>query len=359
MTAIKLGKAVYTQKPLTHDVYEARQLRLAARQYNVASQMGNQGTASNGLRAGVEALRAGAIGNVTEVHVWTDRPTNRWSQSPDIRQRPAEAPVPTYLHWDNWLGTAPFRPYGEKFYHPLQWRGWWDFGCGALGDMGCHTANLPFMALGLTHPSSIVAESEEPNPETFPGWARVTYQFPARGEQPPVKMTWYEGHKDGNFVQPPRELVDTVIAEYTKILVASNDKEVKDGKKIGLRKGGCIMVGTKGILYSPHDYGSVWYLLPADAHKDFKAPDPIFHRHDLKSDDEANKVEWLAAIKGGPKPLSNFDYSGLLAETILLGNVAIRAGTPLDCDGPNLKFPNASKAEALLRRQYREPWGTM
>jgi hypothetical protein len=281
------------------------------------------------------------------------------------------------VHWDNWLGTAPVRPYGEKYYHPHNWRGWWDFGCGALGDMGCHTANLPFMALELTHPSSISAESEELNPETFPAWARVTYQFPARGQQPPVKMTWYEGHKDGNLVQPPQELVETVLAEYTKILIAGGDKQpkddkpgkpgkqasdskmVKDGKKIGLRKGGCIMVGTKGILYSPHDYGSVWYLLPADAHNDFKAPDPIFHRHDLKSDDEANKVEWLAAVKGGPKPLSNFDYSGLLAETILLGNVAIRAGTALDWDGPSLKFPNAPKAEALLRRQYREPWGMM
>lgn len=361
MMAIKLGKHVYTQKPLTHDVFEARQLRLAAREYRVVSQMGNQGTATDGLRKGVEVIRSGIIGPVTEVHVWTDRPTNWWPQSPDIRARPEEAPVPDYVHWDQWLGTAPQRPYANKYYHPHNWRGWWDFGCGALGDMGCHTTNLPFMALQLGHPSSIVAESEELNSETYPAWAHVTYQFPARGDMPPVKLHWYEGHKDGKLVQPPAELTVKVITEYNKVLLKRNDKRLKSGKPIGLNKGGSIIVGEKGILYSPGDYGNSWELLPAEDFADYKAPPVTIERNPYekegKGNDESQKVEWLTAMRGGPSPLSNFDYSGMLSETILLGNVAIRAGgTKLDWDGPNMKFPNAPDAEKFLKREYRKPW---
>lgn len=360
MMAIKLGKHVYTQKPLTHDVWEARQLRLAAAHYNVSTQMGNQGTSSDRFREGVEVIQAGLIGAVREIHVWTDRPTNWWPQSPDIKARPPEAPVPSYVQWDQWLGTAPVRPYGQKFYHPRNWRGWWDFGCGALGDMGCHTANLPFMALKLAHPSSIQAESEELNPETYPAWARITYEFPARPGLPPVKMYWYEGHKDGAVVQPPRGLTDKVVSEYNKVLVNRGDKRVASGKKVGLAIGGSITVGDKGILYSPTDDGKEWELLPADDYDDYDAPPQTLPRNPLggstKTMDEGHKVEWLGALKGGPKPLSNFGYSGLLSETILLGNVAIRAGIKLEWDGPSLRFPNAPQADKWLRRQYREPW---
>ncbi|HZL35497.1 MAG TPA: Gfo/Idh/MocA family oxidoreductase [Tepidisphaeraceae bacterium] len=362
MMAIKLGKGVYTQKPLAHDVWEARQLRLAAKAHKVASQMGNQGTSTDRLREGVEVIRAGAIGPVREVHVWTDRPTNWWPQSPDIRTRPPEAPVPEYLHWNEWLGTAPARPYAKKYYHPHNWRGWWDFGSGALGDMGCHTANLPFMALGLAHPTSIQAQSETPNPETYPAWAKITYQFPARGQQPPVTLTWYEGHKDGQLVQPPQELISKVVSEYNKALKARNDKRVANGKTAPLAIGGSIMVGDKGILYSPVDDGRQWELLPADAYRDYKMPPPTLPRNpELHGDnnkmDEAHKAEWLAAVKGGPPALSNFNYAGLLAETILLGNVAIRAGgEKLEWDATNLRFPNAPQADKWLRRRYREPW---
>jgi predicted dehydrogenase len=232
MMAIKMGKAVYTQKPLTHDVWEARQLRLAAKEHNVATQMGNQGTAHHRLREGVEVIQSGMLGAVKEVHVWTDRPTHWWPQSPDIVQRPAPAPVPDFVHWDEWLGTAPERPYSPKYYHPHNWRGWWDFGCGALGDMGCHTANLPFMALKLGYPSTVFGESEKLNGETYPAWARVTYEFPQRGNLPPVTMTWYEGSKDGKLVQPPAELIEKVLDEYNKVLVNRGDKRVKDGKKV-------------------------------------------------------------------------------------------------------------------------------
>jgi predicted dehydrogenase len=363
MQAIRLGKAVYTQKPLTHDIWEARQLRLAAREHKVATQMGNQGTSTDRLREGVEAVRAGAIGPVREAHVWTDRPTKFWPQSPDVRARPPEAPVPDYLHWDEWLGTASRRPYAEKYYHPHNWRGWWDFGCGALGDMGCHTANLPFMALNLGHPATIRAESEEPNAETYPAWARVTYTFPDRGPgMPAVTLIWYEGHKDGQLVRPPAELTAKVVAEYNKVLGRRGDKQVAGGKSVDLAIGGAILVGDKGILYSPVDDGRRWELLPADAYADFKPPPPTLPRNpalagDNARMDDAHKAEWLAAVKGGPPPLSNFDYAGLLTEFILLGNVAIRAGgTKLTWDGPNLAFAGNPAAEKWLRREYREPW---
>ena len=361
MMAIKLGKAVYTQKPLSHDVWEARQLRLAAKQYNVASQMGNQGTANHRFREGVELIQSGMLGEIREVHVWTDRPTHWWPQSPDIRTRPEPVAVPEFVHWNEWLGTAPERPYSAKYYHPHNWRGWWDFGCGALGDMGCHTANMPFMGLRLGHPTSVFGESEELNAETYPAWARVAYEFPARDALPPVKLTWYEGSKDGKLVQPPQELVAKVLAEYNKLLTIREDKRVKDGKKVGLNINGSIIVGSKGILYSPTDDGIQWDLLPVDDFKDYKAPAPTLPRNPLggsnKTMDEGQKVDWLTAVKGGPAALTNFDYSGMLAEFILLGNVAIRAGgTKLEWDGPNMKFPNAPGAEKFLKRQYREPW---
>ncbi len=367
MMAIKMGKHVYTQKPLTHDVWEARQLRLAAKEHKIASQMGNQGTASNKLREGVEVIRAGYLGNVKEVHIWTDRPTGWWPQSPTIRERPPEAAVPDYLKWNEWLGTAPQRPYAEsksepvvKYYHPHNWRGWWDFGTGALGDMGCHLANLPFMALKLGYPTSLQADSEELNPHTFPAWARVNYNFPEREGMGPVKVTWYEGSKDGKLVLPPDDLLDKVLTDYTMARRLEHGPATKpaNDKRLALSKGGSIIVGDKGILYSPHDYGGAWWLLPAENYRDYKAPTQTLARNPEGAGnvDEGQKMEWLAAAKGGPAAIGNFDYAGMLAEFILLGNVAIRAGKKLEWDGPNMKFPNAPDAEKFLRREYRDPW---
>ena len=359
MMAIQMGKAVYTQKPLAHDVWEARQLRLAAAEHKVATQMGNQGTCTDRLREGVEVIRSGMIGTVREVHVWTNRPI--WPQSPVIKARPPEAPVPSYIHWDEWLGTAPVRPYAEKYYHPHSWRGWWDFGTGALGDMGCHTTNLPFMALKLAHPISIYGESEELNSETYPGWAKVVFEFPEREGLAPVKLTWYEGHRDGKLVLPPEELIEKCLSEYNKILVARGDKLVKNGKKVGLPDSGSFIVGDKGILFSTVDDGREWELVPAENFRDCKPAPQILPRNPLgdstKTMDEGQKIDWLAAARGGPKALTNFDYSGMLTEFVLLGNVAIRAGgTKLQWDGENMKFPNAPHAEKFLRRTYRQPW---
>jgi predicted dehydrogenase len=356
MMAMKLGKHVYTQKPMTHDVWEARQLRMAAREYKIASQMGNQGTSHNRLRDGVEAIRAGIIGPIKEVHVWTNRPI--WPQSPVITSRPPEAPVPPTIHWDEWLGTAPARPYASKYYHSFNWRGWWDFGTGALGDMGCHVANLFYMGLNLGYPQTISGECEPLNPETYPGWARVTYEFGARGDMPPVKVVWYEGRKDGNLVQPPEELTTKVMDEYNKLL-ALRGQTPKKGKKATLTTGGWIAVGEKGMLYSPDDAGNRWDVLPAEAFRDYQPPSPTLPRNPLGGGnfDEGQKLDWLATIKGGPKALGNFDYAGMLTEFILLGNVAMKAaGTKLEWDGPNMKFPNAPHAEQWLKRQYRAPW---
>jgi hypothetical protein len=276
------------------------------------------------------------------------------------------------LNWDLWLGTAPQRPFSNVkpkpnadrgYYHPFNWRGWWDFGTGALGDMGCHTANLPFMALNLGHPSAIQAESEEINPETYPAWARVKFDFPSRGDMPPVKVSWYEGRKDGVLVHPPEELVAKVVAAYKAAKAAKDYKGVRGDWKnnkektapSGLTLSGSIIVGSKGMLYSPHDYGGEWWLLPHESFGSYESPAKILPRG--IGGDPGMKAEWLAAIRGDGKPRSNFDYAGMLTEFILLGNVAIRAaGKRLEWDGPGMKFPTAPEAAAWLQREYRKPW---
>jgi predicted dehydrogenase len=344
ITAMKLKKHVYCQKPLTHDVAEARIMRELAAKMGVCTQMGNQGTAENALRRAAEIIPAGAIGPVREAHIWTNRPI--WPQAPGVTKRPMEYPVPPHVHWEEFIGTAPMRPYAKYdskdkhgAYHDFNWRGWWDFGTGALGDMGCHTANLPYMALKLGYPSTISAENGELNTETFPGWARVTYEFPARGDMPPVKVIWYEGKKDGRLVHPPEDL---------------QAKVLKNGEK--LPGSGSILVGDKGILYSPSDYGEKYKLLPEEAFKDYKGPAESLPRNGRG--DDGMKIEWIEAIRQN-KPaiaMSNFAYSGMLAEFILLGNVAIRAGQKLEWDGPHMRFTNNSGANQYLKREYRKGW---
>jgi predicted dehydrogenase len=334
MMAMKMKKHVYVQKPLTHSVYEARQLRETAKKMGICSQMGNQGTTGNALREAAEIVQAGGLGKVTEVYVWTNRPV--WPQSPTIKARPTDTPpVPKTVAWDLFLGPAPERPY-SPVYHPFKWRGWWDFGTGALGDMACHTANLPFMALKLGYPTSLSAECEPVNPETFPAWARVTFEFPARGDMPPVKFIWHEGRKDGVLVHPPQELLAKVL---------------KEGEK--LSGSGSIMVGDKGIAYSPDDYGGSVRWTPEKP----KAPEPTLARNG--GGDSGMKKEWVDAIKAN-KPaiaLGNFDYGALLTETILLGNIGMRvAGQKLEWDGPNLKFTNNPDANKFLHTEYRKGW---
>src|SRR5262249_24160159 len=249
--------------------------RETAAKMKVCTQMGNQGTAENGLRRACELVQGGVLGPVREVHVWTNRPV--WPQSPSIAARPQDTPpVPAHVHWDLFLGPAPQRPY-HSAYHPFKWRGWWDFGTGALGDMACHTADMAFMALKLGHPTSIVAENEKLNPETYPAWARVVFEFPARGDMPPVKFTWYEGRKDGKLVHPPEELTSKLLKPTEK-----------------LAGSGSILVGDKGILFSPNDYGAQYRLVPGQL-ESVKGPEQTLPRNGRG--DSGMKQEWVEAIK--------------------------------------------------------------
>jgi predicted dehydrogenase len=340
VTAMRMGKHVYVQKPLTRTVFEARVLMETARKNKVCTQMGNQGTAATGLRRAVELIQGGLLGDVSEVHVWTNRPI--WPQAPGIMARPnGEFKVPANVHWDEFLGGAPDRAYAPG-YHAFAWRGWWDFGTGAIGDMACHTANMAFMALKLGHPTKISAEAGDVNPETCPSWAKVVMQFPKRGDLPPVKLHWYEGKKDDKKVLPPEELVAKAIA-------------ANDGKK--LVDSGSIIVGSKGILYSPDDYGAQFFTSPGDllegVDKSKLEKLPKNNGGDL-----GQKREWVAAIKAG-KPtlaLSNFDYAAMLTEAFLLGNVAIRSGETIEWDGPNMMVTNSKKAMAFVKQEYRKGW---
>jgi len=322
ITAMRMGKHCYTEKPLTHDVWEARQMRETAAKHKVATQMGNQGTAADGLRQGAEVLRSGAIGSVSEIHLWTNRPI--WPQNINRPTQP-EA-IPPTLDWDTWLGTAPERPYSAA-YVPFKWRGFWDFGTGALGDMGCHTLNLAFMGLKLVPPTSIEADLATPlNPETGPMGCTITFEIPARENLAACKLYWYERR------HPPAELLNLLGGQ----------------KPPG---SGCIMVGTKGKMYSPDDYGARWRLLPEAAFQNYQAPAPSIPRS------PGHHAEWIRACKGGPPAMSNFvDYASTLTEIILLGNVAIRSQRKISWDTARMQVTDHPAANQFIRRTYRKGW---
>jgi predicted dehydrogenase len=329
--AMRAGLACFVQKPLTHTIYEARRLGEIAREMKVATQMGNQGTAGNGLREGAAVVQSGALGTVKEVHVWTNRPV--WPQG---GERPAEAPVPPHLHWDLWLGTAAARPYGAG-YHPFAWRGWWDFGTGALGDMACHTFNLPFMALGLRDPVSVVAESSGHNQESYPKWSMITFEFPANEKRPGVKVMWYDGGK-----RPDPSLLDDGVPEVLEKDEKGNDKPSKKPK---MKASGMAIVGEKGKLYSPDDYGGAFTLIGCEKPADVEYTKSPGHFK-----------EFAQAVKGGPPAMSNFpNYAGPLTETILLGNLAVWAtGKKLEWDSKNLAATNAPEVAHIIKATYRE-----
>ncbi len=331
--AIRMGKHVYCQKPLVHTVHEARVLRQLAREFKVCTQMGNQGTAGDAFRTSVDMLQSGVLGAVREVHVWTNRPV--WPQAPKVTKRPDPEPCPKHVHWDLFLGPAPERPYA-KGYHPFNWRGWWDWGTGALGDMACHTANMPYMGLNLGLPTSIEAESEPLNEETYPGWAKVVYEFPARGELPPVRLIWYEGRKDGKRVLPDISLLQGTAKNFSD--------------------SGSLLIGENATIYSPDDYGGTRQLIGPGA-KDLKKFENKLPRRKSRDIDLEMKKEWVEAIRSNnyKHALSNFDYAAMLTEAILLGNVAIRAGKKLTYDGNEGRFAEAD-ANKLLHKQYRAGW---
>ncbi|MBV9126309.1 MAG: Gfo/Idh/MocA family oxidoreductase [Planctomycetes bacterium] len=323
--AMKLGKHLYCEKPLTHDIAEARVMRETAHKMKVATQMGNQGTAGDTFRRTVEIIRAGELGPVEEVHVWTNRPI--WPQGADQPPRNTP-PVPPTLAWDLWLGPAHERPYSPD-YLPFVWRGWWDFGTGALGDMACHTMNLPYMALKLEAPTSVAAQSSKVNPYTYPTWAKIVYEFPARGDLPEVKLHWYEGHKaDKKRVLPPEKLLQ--------------------GQKIS--DSGCLIVGQKATLYSADDYGNHNVVL-----RDGRA-EPVKGQPEKLPHSPGHHQEWINACKGGKPAMSNFSYAGRLTETVLLGNLAIRAGKKIEWNSEELRVTNDPAANEYVQRKYRQGW---
>ena len=318
MTAMLHGKHVYCQKPLTHDIYEARLLRKTAAELKLATQMGNQGHASEGLRTQVDWVRAGVLGPVQEVHVWTDRPI--WPQGVE---RPAgEPPVPPGLDWDLWLGTAPQRPYNPA-YHPFKWRGFWDFGTGALGDMACHIIDVPFWALDLYGPCTVEAESQGMTQESGPNWSIITWHFPARGELPPLTMKWYDG---GKRPAKPAEIPE---------------------QRWRRMRGGCMFVGRSGTMCGSN--GQMPNVL-GEAGRDLKPPPRKLPRS------PGHYVEWIEAIKGGPAPMSNFDYAARLTETVLLGNVALRCGQKIEWDPERMEVADVKEANRFVRREYRKGW---
>jgi predicted dehydrogenase len=335
--AMRMGKHVYCQKPLTRTVFEARMMAETARKYKVCTQMGNQGTAGNGLRRAAELVQAGEIGDVKEVHVWTNRPI--WPQAPKIMSRPkGTGKTPDGLHWDELLAGSPSCEFAPG-YHPFAWRGFWDFGTGAIGDMACHTANMAFMALKLGHPIKVSAEAGDVNPETCPSWAKVVLEFPKRDNMPPVKLHWYEGKQGDKKVLPPSELVEKAV-------------KVNGGKK--LVDSGSILVGEKGIAYSPDDYGGNVFFETGKKTDGSTKPEVMASNN---GGDSGQKKEWVEAIKANDckKAYSNFDYASLLTEAFLLGNVAIRSGVTFDWDGPACKASN-EKAMAFVRQEYRKGW---
>jgi hypothetical protein len=336
--AMKMGMHCFCQKPLTHSVFEARTMRDVARKYGVATQMGNQGSAETGLRRAVEVIQAGAIGSVREVHVWSNRPI--WPQG--IGRPAGTDPVPAELDWDLWLGPAPFRPFKAGAYHPFNWRGWIDFGTGALGDMACHTANMPFRALKLGYPTEIEAESSGMNKETYPKTSKIRFEFPTREGLPPVRFWWYDGDPNDAATHRPQADVTKDVTEMAGRLPGS----------------GCLLIGDKGQLFSPDDYGAQFYLKMKDE-KEFVSSrnhDAVKNIPETIERSPGHYQEWLTACKGGKPAYSNFDIAAYLTEIILLGCVAMQAGKKLEWDGPNMRAKNAPESAKFVNREYRKGW---
>ncbi len=322
LRAVQMGKHTYVQKPLTHSIWEARKLANEARKAKVVTQMGNQAHAGEPIRRAVELIRSGVIGKVKEVHSWTNRPI--WPQG--LEKKLTAQEVPKNMDWDLWIGPAPMRPYNSG-YAPFKWRGWWDFGTGALGDMGCHIMDMPFWALDLKYPTSVEAKQNGNSLECGPNKSIVTYTFPEGKYNHKMPFVWY----DGGYM--PEESV------FEGTIVNS-----QNAKKFDL-----IIIGEKGkFLFNRNS--TKWKTSP-EGLLDNVNPEKTIPR--VKNEDQ----EWVDAIRGvGSEPLSGFAYSGPFTETVLLGNLAVRLGKRIAWDGINLKATNAPEAEELIKRPYRKGW---
>ncbi len=393
--AMSKNKAVFCQKPLTQTIYEARYLRTMAHDRKLVTQMGNQGSAANGLRRAVETIQDGLIGQVHEVHVWTNRPI--WPQAMD---RPlGEDPIPATLEWDSWLGPAALRPYkgpskpGDRpVYEPFNWRGWQDFGTGALGDMACHTVNVPFRALDLGYPTEIEGTPMGTmNKETYPVGSKIRFQFPRRRAQVPLDhpnflhharkiehdamtLWWYDGGEPDPTARGGHDLSNKPPAELTADILAQQGK-VPDS--------GCLLIGDGGSVFLPDDYGTNFYVKlrgdkefihylqhPVLAHYPERIPrNPYAAQVTAGSSKSvinagnagnvlAHAQEWLTAVKQNKPELcySRFDVAARLVEIMLLGCVSLRAGQRIEWDGPNMVAKNCPAAAQYIRRQDRSGW---
>lgn len=324
--AMHAGRHVYVEKPLAHSVGEARRMAEVAKATGVVTQMGNQGHASEGLRLTREWIQAGSIGKVTEVHVWSDRPGHFWDTQG--KPRPTDTPeIPKNLDWDLWLGPTIARPYHPD-YCPRKWRGWWAFGNGALGDMAVHNADPAFYALDLGAPDWVDAETGPNNNDSFPSWNIITYHFPARGDQPPVTLKWYDGGK-----MPPKP------------------PGMEEEKKLG--DNGIYFVGDKGVIIAPGWSGTP-RLVPESRMKDFVIPARVIPRCTV-----GHRREWIEACKAG-KPedaKSGFHYSAPFTEALLVGLLAVRFGKKVEWDSVNLKATNVPEADAIIHKVYRQGYG--
>ncbi len=370
--AMRQGKHVYGQKPLTQTIYEARYLRDLAHETGVVTQMGNQGSSADGLRRAVECIQAGIIGQVSEVHIWTNRPI--WPQGMGLPE--GSDPIPESMNWDIWIGPAPMRAYKKDVYEPFNWRGWLDFGTGALGDMACHTVNMAFRALNLGYPNEIEAEAfGGMNTQSYPLGSKIRFQFPARKtkipaahktffhrhdtlEQSPVTLWWYDGGKpdsqargghDGSN-KPPKELTAD-IAEMLGEIPGS----------------GALLIGDQGTIFSPDDYGEQFFVkLKGEKkfthfkkHPELAKIPQVIPRNTFSGDsDHRQHLEWIAAIKEDKPEMcySRFAVGAQLTEIMLLGCVSLRVGKKIEWDGPNMRATNCPEAAQFIKRDNRSGW---
>lgn len=338
MAAMRAGKHVYVQKPLAHSVNEVRAMTEAARKYKVVTQMGNQGHSNESARMICEWIWDGAIGAVREVHAWTNRPV--WPTGIEVERPKETPPVPATLDWDKWIGPAPMRPY-HPTYHPRNWRAWWAFGTGSLGDLGCHILDPVFWSLKLKYPTAVEGcistyweefwKKTEPKLEMFPRSSIIHYTFPARENMPELKLAWYDGG-----MMPPRP------------------DELEEGRMMGDADGGVLFVGDKGTLMCGC-YGKSAQLIPDAKMKDYKRPSSTIPR--IPGGETGHEKDWLRACKGGEPACSNFDYSGPLSEMVLMGNLAVRfPNRRLLWDGAKMEVTNDKEANACVKREYRAGW---
>ena len=323
LAALRAGKHVYVEKPMAHSIEEARVMARVAKETGLVTQMGNNGHAGEGLRLTREYLQAGAVGPVREIHCWSDRPGKFWVQNLD---RPEPMTVPSTLDWDLFIGAAPMRPYNKK-YHPHDWRGWFDFGTGALGDMAIHNMDPAFYALDLGAPSAVDAKTSDLKPESYPAWTILKYEFAANGDRPALTLTWYDG---GKMPPNPRDFGPT-------------DK---------LADNGITFVGDKGTMLCGGWSGAP-RLYPESLSKEFKPPAPTIARS------IGHRPEWIKACKDH-KPedaKAGFAYSGPFTEALLVGNLALRLQKRIEWDATQMKATNASEADALIRKRYRDGFG--